>query len=99
MMGAIIGLPLMLLAIKFKFLVPKYVWTAGDLKDLPIQSDITVPQWKAWLPYAALAVILLISRMPTLPIKNLIAAAPGLCLPELFHAPGTAVKWNLIGNP
>lgn len=53
----------------------------------------------AWLPYAALAVILLISRMPALPIKKLIAAAPGLCLPELFHAPGTAVKWNLIGNP
>ena len=39
------------------------------------------------------------SRIPTLPIKNLIATAPGLCLPELFHAPGTAVKWNLIGNP
>ena len=99
MMGAIVGIPLMLLAIKLKFLVPKYVWTAGDIANTPVQTALTVPQWKAWMPYAALAVILLISRLPDLPIKNFITNAPALALPELFHTPGTGVRWNLVGNP
>ena len=99
MMGAMIGIPLMLLAIKLKFLVPKYVWTAGDAANKPLAPELTVSQIKAWMPYAALAVILLISRLSDLPVKTFIANAPALALPELFHTPGTGVRWNLAGNP
>ena len=95
-MGAMIGIPLMLLAIKLKFLVPKYVWMADDSHNTVSQTIITVSPVKAWMPYAALAAVLLISRLPALPLKNLIATAPTLNLPELFNTKGTAVKWNLI---
>ena len=99
MMGAIIGIPLLLAAIKFKFLVPKYVWTAGTENHSSQPAVNTVSPIKAWMPYAALAAVLLISRLPALPFKSLIASAPTLNLPELFCAKGTAVKWNISGNP
>ena len=100
MMGAMIGIPLMLAAIKFKFLVPKYVWSAGSTHHhSDIRNPVTVPEYKAWAPYAALAAILLISRLPALPVRSIISSAPTFDLPELFNVRGTAVKWNLTGNP
>ena len=98
MMGAIIGIPLMLIAVKFNFLVPKYVWCAGNT-HVDASTEKTVSPLKAWMPYVALAVILLISRLPALPFKSMISAAPTLNLPELFNVKGTALKWNIIGNP
>ena len=98
-MGAMIGIPLMLAAIKFKFLVPQYVWTADNSQNTASQTTVTVSPIKAWMPYAALAAALLVSRLPALPLKGLIASAPTLDLPELFNVRGTAVRWNVIGNP
>ena len=98
MMGAIIGIPLMLIAVKFNFLVPRYVWSAGNT-HADASAEKTVSPLKAWMPYVALAVILLISRLPALPFKSMISAAPTLNLPELFNVKGTAnVKALEVGK-
>ena len=99
MMGAIIGIPLMLIALKFNFLVPKHIWTTGNAQKTSVPDVNTVSPIKAWMPYSVLAAILIVSRLPFLPVKTFIAEAHTLNLPELFNVKGTAVRWNVSGNP
>ncbi|EPR69092.1 L-lactate permease [Cyclobacterium qasimii] len=88
LIGALVGLSLVVFAAKRGFLVPKSVWEmeeaskwpedwlgAANLKSTKEVSDVSSSKPKislklAWLPYFLLAVLLVLSRLPQLPIKG-----------------------------
>jgi len=85
--GALIGLGLVTLAAKNGFLVPKDTWDFDDPTKWPKEwfGTITIDKshldngksmavWLAWLPYLLVALFLLLSRLPQLPIKNVLTS-------------------------
>ena len=76
MIGALVGLALVVPAAKFGFLVPKTTWDFADAKDWPVQwmgniqiklDDLTskapISVGMAWFPYVLLAGLLVLSRV------------------------------------
>lgn len=103
MVGAIVGLPLTLLMIKFRIMVPKYVWdfpSGGEKTNtLPVlQNTVKIPFFQAWMPYILLAVILLVLRMPGSPCINLFGKIQ-IILPETFGVVNSGASWKILNNP
>lgn len=102
MIGAIVGLPVVLLCIKMKFLVPEYVWDFPGEKEM-IQSGTAekVPKigtFQALLPYLAMAVSLLILRMPGWEFQEILGKVQ-ITLPPLPSLPGSGSSWKILNNP
>ncbi|SES92073.1 L-lactate permease [Anaerobranca gottschalkii] len=84
LVGAGVGMILVILAVKGNFLVPKDVWDfppqdeweedwKSKVKEEVVKTDSgekLMPLWLAWLPYAIIALILVITRLPNLPVKG-----------------------------
>jgi lactate permease len=83
LLGALVGIPIVVLAAKKGFLMPKDTWDFDDeinwpsgwMGTLEVKLDDTdgVPKIalaKAWMPYLLLAVLLVLSRLGQLPIKQ-----------------------------
>ncbi len=113
LIGAFIGLPIVLWAAKTGFLAPKKSWDFED-KDkwedswksvvetaaAGDQGQNRMPLWLAWSPYALIALILVITRVPSLGIKawlnNQVITIPAILGFEAFtyqlkylYLPGT----------
>ncbi len=101
-MGAIVGIPVVILAVKCGFLVPGYCWDfPDDEKNTLFKNNSNVPHipvWQAWMPYIVLALSLLLLRVPFLPFKGWLNAVV-LHIPELFHTSGSALNWKILNNP
>ena len=110
--GAVAALPLILLTLKTGILTPRRVWDFPEKRDEteplePVQGPAEkildgkppVSPVKAWLPYTAIAVLLMVTRLPMLPLKSLMAGACTVSLPEIFHVPGTDFRWAILINP
>lgn len=104
--GGIIGLALTTLAARFKILTPRTLWQFAPSKHWPgfwgeqeeVDSSLkkkhnAVPLWQAWLPYGIIAVVLLLTRIPSLGIKPLLLdlAVP---LPPIFGNPELSYSFN-----
>lgn len=87
LLGALIGLLIITLAAKKKFLVPKDSWDFPEKSTWPNfwMGTIEINQQenlgsakisivRAWLPYLLLALILVLSRLPQLPFKSLLGS-------------------------
>ena len=101
MMGALVGLPTLLLAVKTRFLVPKYVWEFPEAEQAPAaeaEAAPMMPLLQAWAPYLTLAAGLLILRLPQLPFRGWLDAAT-LRVPDLFGAAHTGIVWKMLNNP
>lgn len=103
MMGTLIGLPLVLLCIKKKLMVPAYVWNFPEANTIKPQTDnvtekLRIPIWQAWLPYLVLALILLCLRIPGINLSAYLTHVK-ITLPELFHIPGSGAEWQILNNP
>jgi len=102
-MGALVGLPLLILAVKLRFLVPAKVWDfAADEKPV-LQAESRydaplMPAWQAWMPYFVLAASLLVFRFPLLPFRNWFNAVI-ITIPDIFGVPGTGLSWRILNNP
>ena len=79
LLGASIGLVVTLLAVRFKFLVPKRKWRFAEKyrpADVPRSEEEEtappVPLWRAWTPYAAIILILLATRLNVFKIYPLL---------------------------
>jgi len=85
--GALVGLGLVTLATKNGFLVPKDTWDFDDPSMWPkgwfgtitidkshLDNGKSMAVWLAWSPYLLVALFLLLSRLPQLPIKNLLTS-------------------------
>ncbi|MBQ4329625.1 MAG: L-lactate permease [Lentisphaeria bacterium] len=102
MIGCIIGLPLTMLCIKFNFLVPRNVWDFPDSKTdkLPDMNGnkSKIPPVQALMPYMAMAIVLLIMRMPGLGLSE-VAASVKLTLPDMFGVEKSGSSWKILNNP
>ncbi len=84
LVGAFIGLPIVIFAAKKGFLVPKDEWDfpskkdwEDDWKSVVDMGDVGTAKMslvRAWTPYVLIAAILVITRIPALGIKGLLAA-------------------------
>lgn len=94
LVGAFIGLPIVLLAAKNGFLMPKTAWDfpqqsewEDDWKSkTPIgdsDAEAKMSLVKAWAPYALIALILVITRVPALGLKDLLAGLT-LTIPNIL---------------
>ncbi len=74
LLAALVGLSVTVLAARKGFLVPKRVWTfsEGENKMRPSGGEMSMPLLKAWTPYLLIAVILVLTRLPALGIKDII---------------------------
>ncbi len=86
--GALVGLPIVVLAAKNNFLTPKTAWDFAPAKEWPVEwmgklqvkieelSDAMpnkkMSLVKAWAPYLLVAIILVLSRINSLGIKTLL---------------------------
>jgi len=96
LLGALFGLALVTFAAKKKFLLPKDSWDfspqiewdsrwKGTIDvDLDDQTGRTIPNWLAWLPYLLVAFILVLTRLPQLPVGDLLQSV--------------IVKWTRVFN-
>ncbi|MCC5853102.1 MAG: L-lactate permease [Alkalimonas sp.] len=77
-LGALTGLALMSTLAHFGILLPKTPWyfSAQDkqqsqaLQQQVATSDRIMPLWRAWLPYGLVALLLVLSRIPQLPLQG-----------------------------
>ena len=86
--GALVGMPLVLWAARKNFLMPKQVWDFPGPGEkgweeswgTPVQvetgedSGETMPLWKAWLPYLLIALMLVVTRIPAFGLRELLQA-------------------------
>lgn len=82
LLGSLIGMIIVVTAVKSKFLTPKTNWDFADRSEWPkvwfgtleikMENNIgkQMSLFKAWLPYLLVAVLLVLSRLPQLPIKS-----------------------------
>ncbi|KGP73824.1 L-lactate permease [Pontibacillus yanchengensis] len=72
--GGLVGLAIVIPATQKGFLLPDEPWYFSEedrLKQETLVSQETgMPLWKAWLPYVFVALILVITRLEVLPIKE-----------------------------
>ena len=111
LLGALIGLPIVIFAAKKGFLIPKKQWNFPDQSEWDASWKSTVVTTepkeskmsliKAWLPYVLIAVIIVITRLPFLPIKatlngnGVLSNVFAIKIPDLFGVPNTSytLKW------
>lgn len=85
MLGGLIGLGVVVWGAKMGFCVPKEVWGFGDPKDWDASWTGTtgaagtefkshMSQFRAWLPYVIICILLVISRIPELGLKGWLSA-------------------------
>lgn len=99
LVGAFIGLPIVLVAAKSGFLVPKKTWDFPDKSKWDadwksVMEDKTgdtgeakMSLAKAWAPYALIAIILVVTRIPSLGLKPILAAQK-LTIPNIMGIEG-----------
>ncbi len=107
--GALIGLIITVLAAKFRFLTPKTVWHFGKEEEWdegwkathapekPNPSNMSL--LRAWIPYVLIAVILILTRIPALGIKQMLQEGIFVIKTgNLFGVPNTAftLKWAYV---
>ena len=105
LLGAIIGLLLLLGAVKKGWFVPKTVWlfpgeSQAEQELKPPENDQTqeLPLWKAWLPYAAIALVLVIFRLPFLPLRGFLQIF-SVSFINILGIGGLDYSWRILNNP
>lgn len=107
--GALFGLPVTVFAAKKGFLVPKTTWNFGDESEWdPSWKSTVAPEpakessmslIRAWLPYVIIALMLVLTRIPALGIKDfLLKDWFTVRFSEVFGVANTAytLKWAYL---
>jgi lactate permease len=102
LLGALVGLGIVTTALRMGFLVPEDSWDfphsqdwpstwAGvmEIKVLDEPGKKAIPVWLAWLPYVLLAVFLVATRLPALPVGRFLQQAFTVSWPNIF---GTEIQ-------
>ncbi|MFZ5753786.1 MAG: L-lactate permease [Bacillota bacterium] len=98
LVGAFIGLPIVLWAAKNGIFMPKTTWEfvpenrwdnswksvmAATAATKERKEEATMPGWLAWAPYALIALILVVTRVPALGLKGWLTKQV-IALPAIF---------------
>ncbi|MBE6406563.1 MAG: L-lactate permease [Lentisphaerae bacterium] len=101
--GSLLAYPLFYLILKIRLFVPKRAWdfseNAENKLPVPDAGKQTMPLWKAWLPYLCIAALLVISRVPYLPVRRWLGSICQIRITEIFSTPGTMHQWSVLTNP
>ena len=107
LVGAFIGLGVVVVAARKGFLMPKTTWNfpnesewENDWKSSILQKDIkrsNMTLIKAWVPYALIALILVITRIPSLGLKELLSSQE-ILLPNIMGVGelNYSLKWAYL---
>ncbi len=106
LLGGIIGLALVVCAARKGLLMPRQTWVfEGYAPPVPEpEQSAAAPRaarmtpFRAWLPYGAIALILLLTRLPQLGIRARIAAVT-LTVPDILGIDGLSWTWRVLNNP
>lgn len=106
LLGALFGLPVTVIAAKKGFLIPKTVWNFENCESenenkitVTNLKDNNMPLFKAWLPYILIALLLIITRIPALGIKQFLQNDWfTVKFPEVFGVDNTSytLKWAFL---
>ena len=101
LIGALFGLAVMIFAVRKNFLVPKEVYRFKDDPILDTKVEGTgISQVRAWTPYALIALILVLSRLPWLPFVNWIRhEIITIRIVGIFGFEGINWAWAPLNNP
>ncbi|WP_209329240.1 L-lactate permease [Lunatimonas salinarum] len=85
LLGSLVGMVIVVFATKKGFLLPQKEWELADRAEWPAnwlgslefrigahQRELSIG--RAWMPYVLLALLLVISRLPNLPVKSLLTS-------------------------
>jgi lactate permease len=102
LLGALVGLVVVVAAARRGFLMPKTVWDFPPRQqwELEWSGESAAPQpeaeqgrpmatWLAWLPYGVLAILLVITRLPQLPVGAWLRDSLTLAWNDMF---GTGIQ-------
>ncbi len=100
-----IGMVLVVLAARARFLVPKHVWYFYDIE----KDEVIAPKeifgsisrrklLRAWLPYVIIAAALLLTRVPAFGLKALLNSA-SIHMTDILGVQGLNYDFALIYNP
>ena len=100
-----IGMVLVVLAARARFLVPKHVWYFYDIE----KDEVIAPKeifgrisrrklLKAWLPYVVIAVALLLTRVPAFGLKALLNSV-SIHMTDILGVSGLNYDFALVYNP
>jgi lactate permease len=104
LLGAIIGLAIIVPAAKAGFLVPKAVWRFDDDAapaegaEQRTRGSVKGGPWTAYMPYVLIALALIVTRLPQLGLKAKIAGVT-LTVPSLMGVEGLQWTWKVLNNP
>ncbi len=106
LLGALIGLPIVVFLAKKGILIPKKTWTFSDQRDWDDswRSSTEISETRsnnmslirAWVPYVIITIALVVTRLPFLPIKALFTGNSVLSsffavkIPDIFGIQNTA---------
>lgn len=87
MVSFLLAMPILILAAKRGFLMPKEVWTFDGMEtwgekswmsrhEVRLSKDKGMSAKKAWLPYVIIGIILVITRVSVFHLKDVLAAEP-----------------------
>ncbi len=105
LLGGGIGLALVVYAAKKSFLIPCNAWGFED--DVPTDLDAggrqpetraKISQFEAWMPYVMIALILIVTRLPQLGIKQKIVAVT-LTVRNILGIEDLIWSWRYLNNP
>ena len=102
LLAGLIGLVITIISAKYGFLVPKNKWEISDKRIEPQQNKKRMNLFLAWLPYVLIALILVVTRVPKLMIKDIINTnADGIFLIKIPNILGVdrmdfSLKWANI---
>lgn len=103
--GSVVGLVLTILAAQKRILTPRMIWhfrynVRRELEDRPIGLDAptALEMTKAWLPYLVIAILLLMTRIPSFGLKALLNSF-NIHIENILGVSGLNFDFALIYNP
>ena len=102
LLGALVGILIVSVAVRRGWLMPRTTWEFAEPREWPSgwsgsisaagepdSGRRAMPAWLAWLPYVLLAALLVLTRLPQLPVGQALQRALELSFENLF---GTGLR-------
>jgi len=95
--GGLLGLGIVILAARWKFLTPKEVWSFSKKRVVKTKSRTELSLFRAWIPYILIALLLTITRIPVFGLREILQNQT-LTLPSILGMENLSysLKWAYL---